>query len=156
MCCSTWCNAPGTEPEPKQNLNPIEMSTDVNYDTTPFDGTPRRPWDEFKLRLRNIAARLDERGYSLAETTAHWDGTEHGRGTKVEALEGGPTNAACNAATGPAFPGAAVQHSLQLGHGDSPNACSKGQEATVSSGPAGALRLRIPHRTQIPSTAWVR
>ena len=116
------------------------MSTDVNYDTAPFDGTPRRPWDEFKLRLRNIAARSDERGYSLTETTGSgtWEVGRDGRGTKVEALEGGPTNAACNAATGPAFPGAAVQHSLQLGHGDSRNACSKGQQEATAY-PAGAL-----------------
>ena len=51
------------------------MSVDVKYDTTPCDGTPGRPWEDFKQRLRNIATRTDERGFSLVD---HFDGMDEG------------------------------------------------------------------------------
>ena len=51
------------------------MSTDVKYDTAPHDGTPGQPWEEFKLRLRNVATRSDERGYSLVDNL---DGIDEG------------------------------------------------------------------------------
>ena len=43
---------------------------DVKYDTTPCDGTPGQPWEDFKRRLRNVATRSDDRGFSLAD---HFD-----------------------------------------------------------------------------------
>ena len=43
------------------------MSIDVKYDTTPCDGTPGQPWEDFKRRLRNVATRSDDRGFSLAD-----------------------------------------------------------------------------------------
>ena len=53
------------------------MSIDVKYDTTPCDGTPGQPWEDFKRRLRNVATRSDERGYSLAD---HFDDLDEGGG----------------------------------------------------------------------------
>ena len=53
------------------------MSVDVKYDTTPCDGTPGQPWEDFKRRLRNVATRSDERGYSLAD---HFDDVDEGGG----------------------------------------------------------------------------
>ena len=54
------------------------MSIDVKYDTTPCDGTPGQPWEDFKRRLRNVATRSDDRGFSLAD---HFDDTDEGGGT---------------------------------------------------------------------------
>ena len=53
------------------------MSMDVKYDTTPCDGTPGQPWEDFKRRLRNVATRSDDRGFSLAD---HFDDTDEGGG----------------------------------------------------------------------------
>ena len=53
------------------------MSIDVKYDTTPCDGTPGQPWEDFKRRLRNVATRSDDRGYSLAD---HFDDIDEGGG----------------------------------------------------------------------------
>ena len=46
-----------------------EMATvDVKYDTTPHDGTPGPPWDDFEERILGVAAgRTDDRGWSLAD-----------------------------------------------------------------------------------------
>ena len=41
-----------TLPESNPNPNPNRtMSMDVKYDTTPCDGTPGQPWEDFKRRL---------------------------------------------------------------------------------------------------------
>ena len=53
------------------------MSIDVKYDTTPCDGTPGQPWEDFKRRLRNVATRSDDRGFSLAD---HFDDIDEGGG----------------------------------------------------------------------------
>ena len=53
------------------------MSMDVKYDTTPCDGTPGQPWEDFKRRLRNVATRSDDRGFSLAD---HYDDVDEGGG----------------------------------------------------------------------------
>ena len=53
------------------------MSIDVKYDTSPCDGTPGQPWEDFKRRLRNVATRSDDRGYSLAD---HFDDIDEGGG----------------------------------------------------------------------------
>ena len=53
------------------------MSIDVKYDTTPCDGTPGQPWEDFKRRLRNVATRSDDRGFSLAD---HFDDVDEGGG----------------------------------------------------------------------------
>ena len=50
---------------------------DVKYDTTPCDGTPGQPWEDFKRRLRNVATRSDDRGFSLAD---HYDDVDEGGG----------------------------------------------------------------------------
>ena len=52
-----------------------EMATvDVKYDTTPHDGTPGPPWDDFKERILGVAAgRTDERGWSLADCANQTD-----------------------------------------------------------------------------------
>ena len=60
------------------------MTTDVKYDTTPHDGTPGQPWEEFKLRLRNVATRSDERGYSLVDNL---DGIDEGGPARVETMD---------------------------------------------------------------------
>ena len=53
------------------------MSIDVKYDTTLCDGTPGQPWEDFKRRLRNVATRSDDRGFSLAD---HFDDADEGGG----------------------------------------------------------------------------
>ena len=73
---STWCNAPGIEPNPNPNPNRT-MLMDVKYDTTPCDGTTGQPWEDFKRRLRNVATRSDDRGFSLAD---HYDDVDEGGG----------------------------------------------------------------------------
>ena len=52
-----------------------EMATvDVKYDTTPHDGTPGPPWDDFEERILGVAAgRTDERGWSLADCANQTD-----------------------------------------------------------------------------------
>ena len=43
-------------------------TVDVKYDTTPHDGTPGPPWDDFEERILGVAAgRTDDRGWSLAD-----------------------------------------------------------------------------------------
>ena len=53
------------------------MSIDVKYDTTPCDGTPGQPLEDFKRRLRNVATRSDDHGFSLAD---HFDDVDEGGG----------------------------------------------------------------------------
>ena len=53
--------------------NRSAISGDVSYDAALWDGTPGRPWDDFKMRIRNIGAQSDDRGFSFAD---HWDGSE--------------------------------------------------------------------------------
>ena len=52
-----------------------EMATvDVKYDTTPHDGTPGPPWDDFEERILGVAAgRTDDRGWSLADCANQTD-----------------------------------------------------------------------------------
>ena len=54
---------------------------DVKYDTTPCDGTPGQPWEDFKRRLRNVATRSDDRGFSLAD---HYDDVDEGDATLLK------------------------------------------------------------------------
>ena len=61
-------------------------TSDVKYDITPFDGTPGEAYERFEERLLNLAAKSDDRGWSLAD---HMLGAD----------EGGPT--------GPPLPGGA-------------------------------------------------
>ena len=63
-------------------------TVDVKYDTTPHDGTPGPPWDDFEERILGVAAgRTDDHGWSLADCANQID-------------EGG--------AGGPAMPGGAA------------------------------------------------
>ena len=49
-------------------------TVDVKYDTTPHDGTPGPPWDDFEERILGVAAgRTDERGWSLADCANQTD-----------------------------------------------------------------------------------
>ena len=49
-------------------------TVDVKYDTTPHDGTPGPPWDDFEERILGVAAgRTDDRGYSLADCANQTD-----------------------------------------------------------------------------------
>ena len=68
-------------------------TVDVKYDTTPHDGTPGPPWDDFEERILGVAAgRTDDRGWSLADCANQID-------------EGG--------AGGPAMPGGAAGNRAQ-------------------------------------------
>ena len=50
------------------------VTVDVKYDTTPHDGTPGPPWDDFEERILGVAAgRTDERGWSLADCANQTD-----------------------------------------------------------------------------------
>ena len=41
---------------------------DIKYKTTPHDGTPGKPWEDFEERLLDVAAGVsDDRGWSLAD-----------------------------------------------------------------------------------------
>ena len=52
----------------------VMATVDVKYDTTPHDGTPGPPWDDFEERILGVAAgRTDERGYSLADCANQTD-----------------------------------------------------------------------------------
>ena len=49
-------------------------TVDVKYDTTPHDGTPGPPWDDFEERILGVAAgRTDDRGWSLADCANQTD-----------------------------------------------------------------------------------
>ena len=49
-------------------------TVDVKYDTTPHDGTPGPPTDDFEERILGVAAgRTDERGWSLADCANQTD-----------------------------------------------------------------------------------
>ena len=72
---STWCNAPGIDRSNSNRTRNRTMSIDVKYDTTPCDGTPGQPWEDFKRRLRNVATGSDDRGFSLAD---HFDDIDEG------------------------------------------------------------------------------
>ena len=52
-----------------------EIATvDVKYDTTPHDGTPGPPWDDFEERILGVAVgRTDDRGWSLADCANQTD-----------------------------------------------------------------------------------
>ena len=65
-------------------------TVDVKYDTTPHDGTPGPPWDDFEERILGVAAgRTDERGWSLADCANQTDeggvGGVRGRGATAPA-----------------------------------------------------------------------
>ena len=49
----------------------------MSIDTTPCDGTPGQPWEDFKRRLRNVATGSDDRGFSLA-LADHFDDIDEG------------------------------------------------------------------------------
>ena len=52
----------------------VMATVDVKYDTTPHDGTPGPPWDDFEERILGVAAgRTDDRGWSLADCANQTD-----------------------------------------------------------------------------------